>query len=147
MKLFERQKRRIDGTWINKEAEDGYDKLVKLHTKQLEKHGKDDLTPTEAYIKVFSRARSLSLLGISENPIALESSSRCKRKSFDQRVVEATARDRVKDKKQLLPEQKSPDREAQNEESHSDPESEKRGELHEQIRSIWEGLASSSTNA
>ncbi|KAL8150534.1 hypothetical protein V2J09_020342 [Rumex salicifolius] len=146
IKLYEKQKRRSDKTWITKEAEDGYNKLVKLHKKQLEDHGVDNLSPSEAYAKTFTKAKSITLLGLGENPIALEGSSMKRRRTgcSDQRIIDASVRAR---RLEIESVQKSDDdeEEEQTELSHSDRQL--RAEMCEQIRLIRQGLTSSSTNA
>ncbi|XP_055962183.1 uncharacterized protein LOC126680194 isoform X2 [Mercurialis annua] len=49
VRLFEKQKKKKNGNWVDDEAEEAYKKLLDLHNEQLEKHGVDNLLTSEAY--------------------------------------------------------------------------------------------------
>ncbi|XP_050233280.1 uncharacterized protein LOC126681772 [Mercurialis annua] len=49
VRLFEKQKKKKSGNWVDDEAKEAYTKLLDLHNEQLEKHCVDNLSTPEAY--------------------------------------------------------------------------------------------------
>lgn len=55
MRLWEKVRRKRDGNWVDKDAEDAYKRMEELHDDQLKQYGKDTLSTEQAYTLALGR--------------------------------------------------------------------------------------------
>jgi len=57
LQLWEIERKRKDGSWSDELAETVYKDLQELHQKQLDKYGKEELTPQEAFTRILKNRK------------------------------------------------------------------------------------------
>nr|CAD1833536.1 unnamed protein product [Ananas comosus var. bracteatus] len=138
MRLWEKVRRKRDGTWVDKDAEDAYKRMEELHDDQLKQYGKDTLSTEQAYTLALGH-RSSYIRGMGRGPIPLESGG-----PRGQRIraqLRAKMEQEMATRIQAEVEERMSQREREAEARIAEMQAQMRAEMHSQMRSMMEQLS------
>ncbi|XP_020092838.1 uncharacterized protein LOC109713250 [Ananas comosus] len=138
MRLWEKVRRKRDGSWVDKDAEDAYKRMEELHGDQLRQYGKDTLSTERAYTLVLGH-RSSYIRGMGSGPIPFESGG-----TRGQRIraqIRAEIEQEMAVRIQTEVEERMSQREREAETRIAEMQAQMRAEMQSQMRSMMEQLS------